>query len=110
MVKLWENESPTSSFAERTVTLPTGFDFILIFFASDTASGHSSRIKSVMFPTCVSSPGFYVDFSNGSDKVIGSRVGTFDPSTGALSIAAGYYNGSKNNGWCLPQLIYGIRA
>ena len=106
---LWTNPNPTASFAAQDVTLSTGYDFIVIFFVSDTASGHSSRIKSVMFPTGVANPGFYVDFANGSDKYIGSRVGTFTASTGVLNVAQGYYNGSSNNAWCIPQCIYGIK-
>ena len=107
---LWTNPNPTASFAAQDVSLSTGYDFIAIFFSSDTASGHNSRIKQALFPTSVASPGFYIDFANGSDKYIGSRVGTYIASTGVLTFAPGYYNGSTNNGWCIPQCIYGIKG
>ena len=108
---VWENPNHTSSYgAGNQVDIGSAYDYYVVVFSADVAnSSHVDRLSSVTFPATFSTTGVNLSYYNGSTKLGGSRVGHYDRSTGKLSFDNGYYNGSANSAYCIPQFIYGIK-
>lgn len=110
LTALWTNPNPTSSFAAQTVPLSSGaseFTFLAvehIFSASDP--GHALSIFPVASLKDGNECAMYIG-AWGTNRT-GARRYTL-PSETSVTFTATGYNGSTNNGYCIPQKIYGIK-
>jgi hypothetical protein len=100
---LWENPTPTDSFAAQSITLSSGdYDFLLIVYRETISSTtYKSDIVSKgsngILEFNVTSGSFYND----------TRTFTYTSDT-VLAFAAATVNGSSNNSAVVPLAIYGI--
>ena len=107
MELLWENASPTSTFARQTISLDlTGYDACMVFFKIKTnndirASAYS--LKNVK--------GFIFSDDN-SGHVCNRAFTTKDYGVDFLQAYyyATYASYAENNGYQIPERIYGIKG
>lgn len=101
---LWQNASPTSSFDPQTISIPLAeYDMYKILYAPST--GYSTREMSMEARAgsgCVLI-GMWAD----TDSIFHRSVSS---STTGLSVANAYANKEKNNAYCIPLAVYGIKA
>lgn len=110
MTKLWENNSPSSSFASQNVTLSSSdYDLLMIIYNWTASTQYSlSNIiqKNHAFVLCAALPS-----ASGARNV--SRYGSFNSATEIHfdpgSDAVGTTASSTNNDRCIPITIYGIK-
>lgn len=111
LVLVWENPNHTGGYgANNEVDIGSDFDYYIVVFSADVADvAHVDRLSSVTFPATFATTGVNLSYYNGSTKLGGSRVGHYNRSTGKLTFDNGYYNGSSNTAYCIPQFIYGVK-
>lgn len=101
---LWENASPTSSFAAQTLNISlTNYDLVLCVFRNGSENDNAS----VIIPVGVDGV-LIVPHESGSG---GNKYRTFSPTTSGIAIGDGKTGGTgtvnTNN---IPRLIYGIKG
>ena len=101
---LWQNPSPTSSFETQTISIPLAeYDMYKILYAPSTS--YVTREMSVDARAgsgCVLI-GMWAD----TDSIFHRSV---TGSTTGLTFANAYVNKEKNNAYCVPLAVYGIKA
>lgn len=101
---LWQNPSPTSSFETQTISIPLAeYDMYKILYAPSTS--YATREMSVDARAgsgCVLI-GMWAD----TDSIFHRSV---TGSTTGLTFANAYVNKEKNNAYCVPLTVYGIKA
>lgn len=109
MAKLWENPSPSASFAAQNITLNSAdYDILIILYnwTKSTASSFSTLVqKNHNFELAATLP------STGGMRTA-SRPGSYNSTTevhfsDCLSSVA--TSGSTDNDRCIPIIIYGIK-
>ena len=101
---LWQNPNPTSSFEAQTISIPLAeYDMYKILYAPSTS--YATREMSVDARAgsgCVLI-GMWAD----TDSIFHRSV---TGSTTGLTFANAYVNKEKNNAYCVPLTVYGIKA
>lgn len=104
---LWENASPTSSFAAQTISCDlSGYDFfgVVLRFAAGTADNAMMQIFTVDETRKT-----LVIIANNANRTGGRHV-TWSASAKTLTFDGAYYNGAANNANAIPVYIYGIKG
>lgn len=105
--KLWENPTPTASFASQPITLASGvYDFLLIVFNINNASVSPSRsviVRNDFNSVDINHTYYYGGTTNTRKRTITKLTST------SLSIGDADQNGTTNNAFCIPLAIYGIQ-
>ena len=104
IVKLWENASPTSSFANGTVITIDGMDKYDLFGIRARFSGNSVATNIFWGRIDTRVEGL---FSSTGQKI---AVRMFDISNAGVTCNAGYYEGSASASHVLPLEIIGIKG
>ena len=114
---LWENPSPTSSFAAQTVSLDLSeYSKIIIEFNSDTPSGVRD-IQTIINPVVVGKGGVAIRFGGVQDKYLGNiHFRYYQTTNSSITFDNSYYQGwtgtttTLNNNFVIPYRIYGIKS
>ena len=102
MTKLWENPSPTASFAAQEVTLSSDdYDFYICLFSEGTTT--TSALKSAI---SIKGKGIVLDTADSGYTFY--RAGSYVSDT-KISFATGYREQTANTSVCIPIAIYGIK-
>jgi hypothetical protein len=106
MTKLWENPSPTSSFAAQNITLSSDdYDMLMYVFKVDANTTRCcSEITMKGFGTTLSIAEFNNTSSSSRTRYINYTSDT------VFNVSDGYINGTKNNSIIIPYQIYGIKT
>ncbi len=119
MTKLWENSSPSSSFAAQSVTLSddwSNYDFILISYIFSTGTQDYATLVIPM--DNAHGKDWAMRVGAGSNNRNGGRQANFvQTGTGGIpsghgdriSFGAATYNTSTNNSYVIPAAVYGIK-
>ena len=107
--KLWQNASPSSSYASQTITPSkaiTNYDFLMFEFGFSVSS--PTRINHQIMTAKVGNSGELTIIA-GANGYTGVRYVYLN---GASAILFGpcQYNITENNDYILPQAIYGIKG
>jgi len=115
-VVLWENQSPSASFAAQTITLSDdveNYDYIGVIFAYGSSSANARKyfLPMVMIPTngamgatiCLST---YRNYRRNITNVSGKSV-TFDD--GTYYATYGTNTATTGNTYIIPRLIIGFK-
>lgn len=109
---LWENPSPTSSFAAQTVTVGdmSGFDCILIEYIFSTGSPDlNARTYPVAYLLAHPTVSGTLQINAAGYNRCGARSFELTSATTVHFSAAGYNGTATNNGYAVPQRIHGIK-
>ena len=100
---LWTNASPSSTFADQSVTLPSGYAGYIVegkFLTSTDGYLCKTYIPVGSTTPCFASTGV-------ANNGISIRLAT--ASTTGIAFQQGHMNGSVNNGVCIPTYIWGVK-
>lgn len=102
-VKLWENPDPTAAFESQYIDLLSDdYDFLLCISKIYINVGTQSSV--------IASKGNIFQLIFSDDGSVETRTRKFDyVSDTRLSVGDAYANGTKNNNYCIPVAIYGIK-
>lgn len=95
MVKVWENASPTSAFTAQTITIPAGYDAVLIesYGAAPTFIGYGDGNYMITYYN-VSVALRFCNFNTNNSLVFNNVVGP----------------AGVSNDYAVPRDIYGIKG
>lgn len=109
IVKLWENASPTSSFAGQKISLDlTKYDGVLIYFKARTSSSYVSAIPAIAFKGEKSFVFLSLRYMYERD------IEAFDDT--GITISDSFYfssygqSGTTGTDYCIPVRIYGFKG
>lgn len=115
-VLLWTNAAPGSSFAEQTVTLPTGYNAYMIEYKA-TAQEAAFGIAHCAFSSEPIANFCGVAFSGNSALLVGRKIGSC--ADGSISFEVGVYqtysvingpqNSSRGAAVAIPTRIWGVK-
>jgi hypothetical protein len=103
---LWTNPSPTSSFAEQTITLSSGnYDFYEIYctYNGSTASQYANGFKTIKGKGLIISEHGY-----GTDLSVRRKVDYTDATH--LYISGAYAGANTDNGYLVPIYVIGYKT
>lgn len=103
ITKLWENESPTSSFSGQTIELDLSEYQLILLYARISTSYESLNSASAVVGKYSRINGVW-----GNNNNVFHRA--FTPSVTGIVFEGGYYNGAYNASYLIPQYIYGIKG
>lgn len=103
ITKLWENESPTSSFSGQTIELDLSEYQLILLYARISTSYESLNSASAVVGKYSRINGVW-----GNNNNVFHRA--FTPSATGIVFEGGYYNGAYNASYLIPQYIYGIKG
>ena len=102
MELLWENASPTSSFAAQTISLDLSvYDLVMLEFTAST----TWYIRQVFISNIGGN--FYYRVVDGAGKVYNR---TCVINRNGIQFEVGQEGTSRNNDLCLPTKIYGVKG
>lgn len=118
MVKLWENDDPTASFAADSVlTIPAAAGYDGFVIVSLLSNGSYTGITSDVFPLAgagaaeVHISAAAVSASSGGSAVVFIRKLTIDKAAGTFTFSKSWNTaGFAGGNTLIPQAIYGFRA
>lgn len=108
-VKLWENASPTSSFAAQTITVAelSAYDFVLITANQSCSIIGNNGNGHVLMDGEYDSSGMFIRIRE--VKISGDNV-TFKACGALCFIKANEAYTQEANKYCVPHYIYGVRG
>ena len=103
---LWENASPTSSFAAQTIAIDlSNYNYVLIHFRSFN-QGDNTQYECNQIILNGTTGGLFASgvttSNNGTRRVTVTNTG--------VEFMSGYWNGNANNDYEVPFYIYGIKT
>lgn len=109
IVKLWENDKPSASFAGQQIVFDCDirqFDMLLVEIGFSTT--YSNRRTTNIIPTYGEDTYASITIVSPSNGKVGGRSVT-DITSNGLNFQDAYYDSEVNNDYCIPQAIFGIR-
>lgn len=109
IVKLWENDKPSASFAGQQIVFDCDirqFDMLLVEIGFSTT--YSNRRTTNIIPTYGEDTYASITIVSPSNSKVGGRSVT-DITSNGLNFQDAYYGSELNNDYCIPQAIFGIR-
>ena len=109
IVKLWENDKPSASFAGQQIVFDCDirqFDMLLVEIGFSTT--YSNRRTTNIIPTYDANTYASITIVSPSNSKVGGRSVT-DITSNGLNFHDAYYGSEVNNDYCIPQAIFGIR-
>ena len=107
---LWENSSPTSSFAAQTVSIQTeeSYDaFIVVSREFNTSDRHTAEI---VFKGVAGAVHCWASTTNNRNGMRNVTINEWSPMGWYAQFSACEYNGSTSNSYCIPYRIYGLKG